>query len=792
MSELIIEGAAEHNLKGFDITIPKQKIIVITGVSGSGKSSLALDIIYKEGQRRYLSTLLPGSNRLLPRFEKAKVREITGLSPTLGLKQHPTPFNSRSTIGTLTGIYGLLRLLYTKIGIPHCPSCNFPLPTWTVSEIVNEILNLPKGEKLTFLVPIFPKKKKQWWKRYLKEGFTKIRIDGCVYDMTEERFPDKGQRIEIMVDRIIVKEGIKGRIRDSVELAFRLGNILTIERPDKKTLFFTLAPICPQCGFCFPQISPAFFSFNSPLGACPVCKGLGKKGEKICPVCEGKRLKTEALAVKIGDKDIFSVSNLPLEDLMIFLRGLNLSSRQRRIASPILEEMEKRINQLVDMGLKRLSLSRRITNVSSGEYQRLILSLYLINTLSDVILVLDEPTTGLHPKEVKGLISTLRLLKALGNTIIVVEHDPEVILNADYVIELGPGAGEKGGEIVFVGNPEALKKSPTLTGQYLSGRKKLSRKKHLQKKDYLVIEGASAHNLKNITVSIPLNCLTCICGVSGSGKTSLIINVLYQSLKQRLYKKELGSMPVIDIKGIEKIKKVVLIDAHPIGKTPKSNPATYTGVFTHIRQLFAQIPEARARGYTAERFSLNVRGGRCEVCKGEGVVKIEMGILPDVFIPCDACQGKRYNPDTLEIIFKGKNIAQVLDMSVIEAYEFFRYIPSIKRCLHSIIEVGLGYLTLGQPAPSLSGGEAQRLKLAKELTPGTQRETIYILDEPSIGLHSEDINRLLSLLDKLIEKGNTVIIAEHHPEIIKAADYIIELGPEGGGKGGYLINSGWK
>ncbi len=792
MSELVIEGAAEHNLKGFDITIPKQKIIAITGVSGSGKSSLALDIIYKEGQRRYLSTLLPGSNRLLPRFEKAKVREITGLSPTLGLKQHPTPFNSRSTIGTLTGIYGLLRLLYTKIGIPHCPSCNFPLPTWTVSEIVNEILNLPKGEKLTFLVPIFPKKKKQWWKRYLKEGFTKIRIDGCVYDMTEERFPDKGQRIEIMVDRIIVKEGIKGRIRDSVELAFRLGNILTIERPDKKTLFFTLAPICPQCGFCFPQISPAFFSFNSPLGACPVCKGLGKKGEKICPVCKGKRLKTEALAVKIGDKDIFSVSNLPLEDLMIFLRGLNLSSRQRRIASPILEEMEKRINQLVDMGLKRLSLSRRITNVSSGEYQRLILSLYLINSLSDVILVLDEPTTGLHPKEVKGLISTLRLLKALGNTIIVVEHDPEVILNADYVIELGPGAGEKGGEIVFVGNPEALKKSPTLTGQYLSGRKKLSRKKHLQKKDYLVIEGASAHNLKNITVSIPLNCLTCICGVSGSGKTSLIINVLYQSLKQRLYKKELGSMPVIDIKGIEKIKKVVLIDAHPIGKTPKSNPATYTGVFTHIRQLFAQIPEARARGYTAERFSLNVRGGRCEVCKGEGVVKIEMGILPDVFIPCDACQGKRYNPDTLEIIFKGKNIAQVLDMSVIEAYEFFRYIPSIKRCLHSIIEVGLGYLTLGQPAPSLSGGEAQRLKLAKELTPGTQRETIYILDEPSIGLHSEDINRLLSLLDKLLEKGNTVIIAEHHPEIVKAADYIIELGPEGGGKGGYLINSGWE
>jgi len=789
MSELIIEGAAEHNLKGFDITIPKQKIIAITGVSGSGKSSLALDIIYKEGQRRYLSTLLPGGNRLLPRFEKAKVREITGLSPTLGLKQHPTPFNSRSTIGTLTGIYGLLRVLYTKIGIPHCPSCNFPLLTWTVPEIVNEILNLPKGEKLTFLVPIFPKKKKQWWKRYLKEGFTKIRIDGCVYDMTEERFPDKGQRIEIMVDRIIVKEGIKGRIRDSVELAFRLGNILTIERPDKKPLFFTLAPICPQCGFCFPQISPAFFSFNSPLGACPVCKGLGKKGEKICPVCEGKRLKTEALAVKIGGKDIFSVSNLPLEDLMIFLKNLNLSFRQRLIALPILKEMEKRITQLLNIGLNYLSLFRSITQVSSGEYQRLILSLYVINTLSDVIFVLDEPTTGLHPKEVKRLISTLRLLKALGNTIIVIEHDLEVILNADYVIELGPGAGEKGGEIVFIGNPEALKKSPTLTGQYLSGRKKLSRKKHLQKKDYLVIEGASAHNLKNITVSIPLNCLTCICGMSGSGKTSLIINVLYQGLKQKLQGK--GVNFTIDIKGIEKIKKVVSIDAHPIGKTPKSNPATYTGVFTHIRQLFAQIPEARARGYTAERFSLNVKGGRCEVCKGEGVVKIEMGILPNVFIPCDACQGKRFNPDTLEIIFKGKNIAQVLDMSVIEAYEFFRHIPSIKKYLYTMIEVGLGYLKLGQSALSLSGGEAQRLKLARELIPGTQRETIYILDEPSIGLHLEDINHLLSLLDKLIEKGNTVIIAEHHPEIIKAADYLIELGPEGGGKGGYLINSGW-
>ncbi|CAD7778347.1 UvrABC system protein A [Candidatus Methanoperedenaceae archaeon GB50] len=572
-------------------------------------------------------------------------------------------------------------------------------------------------------------------------------------------------------------------------MAFRLGNILTIERPDKKTLFFTLIPICPQCGFCFPQISPAFFSFNSPLGACPVCKGLGKKGEKICPVCEGKRLKTEALAVKIGDKDIFSVSNLPLEDLMIFLKNLNLSFRQRLIALPILKEMEKRITQLLNIGLNYLSLFRSITQVSSGEYQRLILSLYVINTLSDVIFVLDEPTTGLHPKEVKRLISTLRLLKALGNTIIVIEHDLEVILNADYVIELGPGAGEKGGEIVFIGNPEALKKSPTLTGQYLSGRKKLSRKKHLQKKDYLVIEGASAHNLKNITVSIPLNCLTCICGVSGSGKTSLIINVLYQGLKQKLQGK--GVNFTIDIKGIEKIKKVVSIDAHPIGKTPKSNPATYTGVFTHIRQLFAQIPEARARGYTAERFSLNVRGGRCEVCKGEGVVKIEMGILPNVFIPCDACQGKRFNPDTLEIIFKGKNIAQVLDMSVMEAYEFFRHIPSIKKYLYTMIEVGLGYLKLGQPAPSLSGGEAQRLKLARELIPGTQRETIYILDEPSIGLHLEDINHLLSLLDKLIEKGNTVIIAEHHPEIIKAADYLIELGPEGGGKGGYLINSGW-
>ena len=790
MSELIIEGAAEHNLKDFDITIPKQKIIAITGVSGSGKSSLAIDIVYKEGQRRYLSTLVPGGNRLLPRFEKAKVREITGLSPTLGLKQHLFPFNSRSTIGTLTGIYGLLRLLYAKIGIPHCPSCNFPLLTWTVPEIVDKIARLPQDERIIFLVPIFPEKKNQWWKRYLKKGFTKIRIDGHVYDMTEERLPDKGQRIEIIIDRIIVKEGIKGRIRDSVELAFKLGNILTIECPDKKTLFFTLVPICPQCGFCFPQISPAFFSFNSPLGACPACKGLGKKGEKLCSLCKGKRLKTEALSVKIGDKDIFSVSNLPLADLMIFLKNLNLSFRQRLIALPILKEMEKRITQLLNIGLNYLSLSRSITQVSSGEYQRLILSLYVINTLSDVIFVLDEPTTGLHPKEVKRLISTLRLLKALGNTIIVIEHDPEVILNADYVIELGPRAGEKGGEIVFVGNPEALKKSPTLTGQYLSKRKKLSRKKYLQKKDYLMIEGASVHNLKNITVSIPLNCLTCVCGVSGSGKTSLIINVFYQGLKQKLYKKELGSIPVMDIKGIEKIKKAVLIDAHPIGKTPKSNPATYTGVFTHIRQLFAQIPEARARGYTAERFSLNVKGGRCEVCKGEGVVKIEMGVLPDVFIPCDACGGKRYNPDTLEIIFKGKNIAQVLDMSVIEAYEFFRYIPSIKKHLHSIIEVGLGYLKLGQSALSLSGGEAQRLKLARELTPGTQR-TVYILDEPSIGLHLEDINHLLSLLDKLIEKGNTVIIAEHHPEIIKAADYIIELGPEGGGRGGYLINSGW-
>jgi excinuclease ABC subunit A len=685
-----------------------------------------------------------------------------------------------------------LRIIYAQIGICHCPLCHLPLPIFTVPEIVHEILTLPKGERIILLAPILAKKKREsWWKKYLKEGFTKIKINDHLYDISEQIPPVEGEKIEIVVDRLIVKDGIKKRLRDSVELTLRLtGRMIAVEIPGKKKLFFGQKTSCPKCGFHFDQLSAALFSFNSPLGACHLCQGLGQKGEKICSLCQGKRLRSEALAVKINGEDIAFVANLPLERLIGFLKSINLTQRQKLIASPILEEIEKRINQLLEMKLGYLCLNRNITNVSTGEYQRLMLSLYLSNALSNVIFVLDEPTTGLHPSEVNDLILALKQLKTLGNTVIVIEHDLEVILNADCLLELGPISGDGGGEIIFMGPPKGLKEAKTITGQYILGQKVITRPKRLATENYLLIEGASANNLKHISVSIPLNRLTCICGPSGSGKSSLIINVLYHYLKKRLAQKEVSSIKVVDIKGIEKIKHVVLIDANPIGKTTRSNPATYIGVFTYIRQLFAQLPEARARGYTAERFSLNTKGGRCEVCKGEGIVKVEMPILADLFITCEACQGRRFNNDTLEIVFKGKNIAEILDTNIIKTYELFRYIPLIKKYLKVLIEVGLGYLKLGQPAPSLSGGEAQRLKLARELTLG-QKQTLYLLDEPSIGLHLEDLSHLLAFLDKLIEKGNTIVIAEHHPKIIEIADYLIELGPAGGEKGGYLIKSGW-
>jgi len=791
--ELIIHGATEHNLKDINVVIPKGKFVVITGVSGSGKSTLVFDVLYKEAQRRYLNTLSSSVRKEFPPFAKPKVKAISGLSPALALKQQQGLFSSRSTVGTLTEIYDFLRVLYAKIGIPHCPQCGKPLSVHTIPEIVQEILSLPKGERIILLAPLPPSDKKEWWKDYLKDGFIKVKVNGRIYDLTEEEPPAIPHNPEVIIDRLIVKPGIETRLRDSVELALKLsGGKLKVELPEKETLFFSLKAICPQCGFNFPPISPTLFSFNSPLGACHLCQGLGKTGEQVCPACVGKRLRPEALAVKIAGEDISSLAGLSITEMFAFFDTIVLTSRQKKIAEPIWQEMKSKAGNLQKMGLGYLTLNQSISELATGEYRRLLLAMCINSSLSDVIFILDEPTTGLHPKEVEQLITCLRALKDLGNTVIVVEHDLQVILSADYVIEIGPGSEEKGGRITFTGTPLMLKESDTITGQYLSGKKRIyQRKKFALTNSYLVIERAAVNNLKDITVKIPLNRFTCVCGVSGSGKSSLIIGVLYQYLKQHLYGKKKTTIGIDSIKGIEKVKHVVLVDARPITRGHRSNPATYTGIFNYIRQLFAKLPEARARGYTPDRFSLNVKGGRCESCQGEGVIKIEMPFLPDVYLTCEACQGKRFNEDTLEIKFKGKNIADVLDMTAIEAYEFFRHIPQLKRQLGTLVEVGLGYLHLGQPVSTLSGGEVQRLKLAKELSRKNARHTIYILDEPTMGLHLEDINHLLLLLDRLIARGHTVIVIEHHPEIIKAADYIIELGPEGGQKGGYLLRSEW-
>ncbi|MCX8094668.1 MAG: excinuclease ABC subunit UvrA [Caldisericia bacterium] len=912
---IFVKGARVHNLKNIDIKIPRNKLVVITGLSGSGKSSLAFDTIYAEGQRRYVESLSSYARQFLELMDKPDVDFIEGLSPAIAIDQKATTHNPRSTVGTMTEIYDYLRLLFARIGIPHCPECGREIKKQTPQEIVDKILSLPKNTKIMVLSPIVVGRKGEYrnlFEKLRKDGFVRVRVDNVIYTLEEEISLDKNKKhdIDIVIDRIIIQDDIKNRLTDSVELSLKYseGLVKIINVENNEEIIFSSRFACPHCGISLPEIEPRLFSFNSPFGACEECQGLGFKMvvdpdliipnknlsiregaikvagfqsedgytinildellsnygydvdtkikdldddildillygtesrfwsssklrrssykhyiyweglvpiierryretesfemkeyyEKFmrflpCPVCNGKRLKKEALNVKIGNKNISEITEMNIEDCLNFFENLNLNETQKLISKQILKEIKARLKFLIDVGLNYLTLNRESRTLSGGEAQRIRLATQIGSGLTGVLYVLDEPTIGLHYRDTRRLLDSLKRLRDLGNTLIIVEHDEQVIKESDWIIDMGPGAGENGGKVVFEGRyNEILKDNNSLTGKYLSGKLKIEipPKRRKGNGKFFEVIGASEHNLKNINVKIPLNTFTCITGVSGSGKSTLIYDILFKGLVSIFYNSNEKPGKFKEFKGIENIDRVVLVDQSPIGRTPRSNPATYTNVFTPIRELFSKTREARERGYTPGRFSFNVRGGRCEACEGAGIKKIEMQFLPDVYVTCEVCQGKRYNRETLEIEWKGKNISEVLNMTVDEAYEFFENIESIRRKLKLLKDVGLGYIKLGQPAPTLSGGEAQRVKLAYELSKSFKGHTLYLLDEPTTGLHFDDVKKLLGVLNRLVEKGNTVIVIEHHPDVIKSADYIIDLGPEGGDEGGFIVGEG--
>ncbi len=912
MEKIIIRGAKVHNLKNIDVEIPRNCLVVITGLSGSGKSTLAFDTLYAEGQRRYVESLSAYARQFLEQMERANVESIEGLSPAIAIDQRSMSRNPRSTVGTVTEIYDYLRLLFARIGEPFCPHCGSPISSQTLQQMTETLIKLPKGTSLTILSPIVRGKKGEYRKELeelRRDGFVRVRVDGVTRDLSEEIRLDKNKRheIDVVVDRLIVKEGAEKRINDSLEIASHLSEgIVKVEREGSVPMVFSQKFSCIDCGFSFPEITPRMFSFNSPQGACPTCSGLGTKryfdpglivpnpslsvnegailpwkkkgesflrpvleglakhyhfdletpfhrlpksvqdlllygseGEKIsfkvkgkgrshlfrqefegvipemerrwkengegdeelegfmnvasCPDCAGTRLKKEVLSVKVGGRSITEVTHLYVKEALDFLMNLELSPRSQKIAQGILKEIEERLKFMVEVGLDYLTLDRTAATLSGGESQRIRLATQIGSSLVGVLYILDEPSIGLHQRDHLRLLGTLKRLRDLGNTVIVVEHDEETIRSADYIVDMGPGPGERGGEVVFTGPPEALVKAEhSLTGQYLSGKKliPLPKQRRPVGEKYLIIRSATANNLKNIDVKIPLGVFTCITGVSGSGKSTLIIDTLYCLLAQQLYRLPQRCVSVQGIEGLQFVDKVVHVDQMPIGRTPRSNPATYTGVFQPIRDLFAQLPESRMRGFMPGRFSFNVPGGRCESCHGDGVLKVEMQFLPDVYVTCEECHGKRYNRETLDIRYKGKTISDVLEMTAEEAGDFFQTIPVIHQKLQTLCDVGLGYLKLGQPATTLSGGEAQRIKLARELSKRETGRTVYIMDEPTTGLHFADIQRLLDVLNRLTDRGNTVIVIEHNMEVIKSADYIIDLGPEGGENGGEVIAEG--
>lgn len=915
--KIIVKGAKANNLKNIDLEIPRDKLVVFTGLSGSGKSSLAFDTIYAEGQRRYIESLSSYARQFLGQMDKPDVEYIEGLSPAISIDQKTTSKNPRSTVGTVTEIYDYLRLIYARIGTPHCPVCGREISMETVDGIVDKVLKLPEGEKIQILAPLVRGKKGEHVKvldSARKSGYVRVRVDGSIYDLSEEIKLDKNIKhsIEVVVDRLVINDGIRSRLADSVDTACNLSDgAVIVDVVGKDELLFSQKFACPEHGTCIEEMAPRSFSFNNPYGSCPRCMGLGTfmrinpdlvipnknlsinqgailasgwsnadsgtiaqmyysalaeeygftldtpikdlseeqlnallygtNGKRIkmtrvnaygsgtyltefegvinnlqrrynettseysraeitkvmdecnCPECNGKRLNKSALAVTIGGKNIIEFTELPINKEIEFIDSLELTEKQHMIADTIIKEIRQRLSFLASVGLDYLTLSRSAGTLSGGESQRIRLATQIGSSLMGVLYILDEPSIGLHQRDNDKLLGTLRELRDIGNTLIVVEHDEDTIRSADYVVDIGPGAGVHGGEVVYSGNVEGLLKcKKSITGQYLSGKKKIEVPAERRKGNgnSLVIRNASENNLKNIDVEIPLGEFVCVTGVSGSGKSSLINEILYKKLANELNnaKKAVGKVDGID--GIENLDKVINIDQSPIGRTPRSNPATYTGVFNDIRELFASTQDAKIRGYSASRFSFNVKGGRCEACQGDGIVKIEMNFFPDVYVPCDVCKGAKYNRETLEVHYKGKTISDVLEMTVEEGMEFFKNQSKIYRKLKTLYDVGLGYIKIGQPATTLSGGEAQRVKLSTELSKIATGRTIYILDEPTTGLHTADVHGLINVLQRLVDKGNTVVVIEHNLDVIKVSDHIIDLGPEGGDKGGNIVVCG--
>ncbi len=825
---IVIKGAREHNLKNIDVTIPRDKITVITGPSGSGKSSLAMDTIYAEGQRRYVESLSAYARQFLEQMQKPEIDYIEGLSPAIAIDQKTVTRSPRSTVGTITEIYNYMRVIYTRIGIPYCYQCGSVITTQDLHNIIRSILSLPSGTRIQALAPIVRERKGEYKKELQQmrmDGFVRARIDGKMVDLTQDISLKKQQRhtIEIVIDRFIIKHSTERHIRQAIDTSLRYADTVIINLIDEdRDIPFSRTLACPKCGISYPEIEPMLFSFNSKYGACPRCNGIGFEGigdefgirrlrraqssrsgfgvideEELthivpCKDCSGMRLRKEALSIKLHNVSIGEFAAMSVKGSEVFVNELKLSERETAISKRVLKEVKDRLSFLDRVGLGYLTLNRPSLTLSGGEAQRIRLATQIGSSLTGVIYVLDEPSIGLHPKDCVKLLKSLFSIRDAGNTVIIVEHDEETVRSADHVIDMGPGAGKNGGWIISTGSPaNIIKDESSITGKYLSGRFTIPvPEKRRKPKEFLKIAGASEFNLKNINASIPLGLFVCVTGVSGSGKSTLIFEILYKALSRHIYNSSLIPGKYKKIDGMEKIDKVICIDQSPLGRTPRSNPATYTGILTIIRELFSQLLDSRIRGYKPSRFSFNVPGGRCEACQGDGLKKIEMHFLPAVYVTCDACKGKRYNKETLDIFYKMKNISDVLEMTISEALEFFSAIPPLKQRLDILEDMGMGYLKLGQSATTLSGGEAQRLRLSKELGKKATGNTLYILDEPTTGLHFVDIQRLLNVINRLVDMGNSVVVIEHDLDIIKSADYIIDLGPKGGEEGGRVVAAG--